>query len=63
MASTFECSRNDMASNVDVLVAAGAVAMLNSRWPDIIIGSAMAVLFLRASLRVMADAAPHLQAA
>ena len=63
MTSTFECSRNDVISNVGVLVAAGAVALLDSPWPDIIIGSAMAVLFLRSSLRVMADAAPQLRAA
>ena len=63
MASTFECSRNDVVSNVGVLVAAGAVALLNSPWPDIIIGSAMALLFLRSSLRVMSDAGPQLRAA
>jgi Co/Zn/Cd efflux system component len=63
MASTFECSRNDVISNIGVLLAAGAVAMLNSPWPDIIIGSAMAVLFLRSSLRVIAQAAPQLRAA
>ena len=63
MASTFECSRNDVISNVGVLVAAAAVALLNSPWPDIIIGSAMAVLFLRSSVRVMADAAPQLRSA
>ena len=63
MASTFECSRNDVLSNVGVLVAAGAVALLNSPWPDIVIGSAMAALFLRSSLRVMADATPQLGSA
>jgi cation diffusion facilitator family transporter len=63
MASTFECSRNDVVSNVGVLVAAGAVALLASPWPDIIIGSAMALLFLRSSLRVIVDAAPQLRAA
>lgn len=63
MASTFECSRNDVISNVGVLVAAGAVAAINSPWPDIIIGSAMAVLFLRSSLRVITEAAPQLRAA
>jgi len=63
MASTFECSRNDVISNVGVLVAAGAVAALNSPWPDIIIGSAMALLFLRSSFRVMAEAAPQLRSA
>ena len=63
MSSTFECSRNDVISNVGVLAAAGAVALLNSPWPDIIIGSAMAVLFLRSSVRVIVDAAPQLRAA
>lgn len=63
MASTFECSRNDVVSNLGVLVAAGAVALVHSPWPDILIGSAMAVLFLRSSLRVIADAAPRLRSA
>jgi cation diffusion facilitator family transporter len=63
MASTFECSRNDVISNSGVLLAAGAVALLNSPWPDIIIGSAMAILFLRSAARVIADAAPQLRSA
>lgn len=61
MSSTFECSRNDVISNIGVLVAAGAVAWLSSPWPDIVIGSAMAVLFLRSSIRVIAEAAPQLR--
>ena len=63
MSSTFECSRNDVISNVGVLLAALLVAWLASPWPDIVIGSAMAVLFLRSSLRVIAEAAPQLRAA
>ena len=63
MSSTFECSRNDVISNVGVLVAAGAVAMFASPWPDLIIGSAMAALFLRSSYRVIAEASPNLRAA
>jgi cation diffusion facilitator family transporter len=63
MASTFECSRNDVASNVGVLVAAGLVALLSSPWPDVVIGSAMALLFLRSSLRVIVSALPELRAA
>lgn len=63
MASTFECSRNDVISNVGVLVAALLVAWLASPWPDIVIGSAMAVLFLRSALRVTSQAARELHAA
>jgi Co/Zn/Cd efflux system component len=63
MASTFECSRNDVLSNMGVLVAAGLVAWLDSPWPDIAIGSAMAMLFLRSAVKVMLEAAPQLRAA
>ncbi|GEM_PF-2136200 len=34
MASTFECSRNDVLSNASVLLAAAAVALSGSPWPD-----------------------------
>jgi cation diffusion facilitator family transporter len=63
MASTFECSRNDVISNLGVLVAAVLVAWLASPWPDIVIGSAMALLFLRSALRVIVEAAPQMRAA
>jgi Co/Zn/Cd efflux system component len=62
MASWFESSRNDVCSSVGVLIAAG-VALFNSPWPDISIGSAIAALFLRSSLRMIAEAAPQLCAA
>jgi cation diffusion facilitator family transporter len=63
MASTFECSRNDVLTNMGVLVAAVLVAWLRSPWPDIAIGSAMALLFLRSAIKVMREAAPQLRAA
>lgn len=63
MASTFECSRNDVISNAGVLVAAVLTAALASPWPDIVIGSAMAGLFLRSAIRVIVEAVPQLRAA
>jgi Co/Zn/Cd efflux system component len=63
MSSTFECSRNDVISNVGVLIAAGLVAATASPWPDIVIGSLMAALFLRSALRVIAQSLPELRAA
>ena len=63
MASTFECSRNDVISNCGVLVAAVLVAWLASPWPDIVIGSAIALLFVRSALRMIAEAAPQVRAA
>jgi cation diffusion facilitator family transporter len=69
MASTFECSRNDVISNVGVLAAAVFVWWLASPWPDIVIGTAMAALFLRSAFRVTRDSIaelrepqPHLKA-
>jgi cation diffusion facilitator family transporter len=61
MASTFECSRNDVISNVGVLAAAAAVAALASPWPDILIGAVMAVVIFRSSVRVLSEAIPQLR--
>lgn len=58
MSSAFECSRNDVASNVGVLVAAGLVAMTGAAWPDIVIGGVIAIIFLRSAWRVLAEAIP-----
>lgn len=62
MASTFECSRNDLISNVGVLIAAGAVALFNSPWPDIVIGLAIAMVVLRSAIRVLGNATAELRA-
>lgn len=61
MASTFECSRNDVISNVGVLVAAAAVAALASPWPDILVGALMAVIIFRSSVRVLSESIPQLR--
>lgn len=60
MASTFECSRNDVIANVGVLVAAAGVTAFNSIWPDVIIGLLIAVIFLRSSIRVLGQSIPLL---
>jgi len=56
MSSVFECSRNDIASNVSVILAAAGVWMFNSGLPDIIIATLLVVLFLRSSARVIRGA-------
>ena len=63
LSSTFACSRNDVVANVGVLVAAGAVSMTESAWPDILVASAIAILFIRSSLKVIGDAWPQYRAA
>ena len=58
MSSTFECSRNDVASNIGVLIAAGLVAATGAAWPDIVVGGVIAMIFLRSAWRVLAEAIP-----
>ena len=58
MSSTFECSRNDVIANLGVLVAAGGVSLLNSPWPDIVVGSIIAVMFFRSAYRILVGAWP-----
>ena len=62
MASTWECSRNDVISNVGVLIAAAMVAVTSSPWPDILIGLAMAAVVLRSAVRVLGGSVPQLKA-
>jgi cation diffusion facilitator family transporter len=55
MRSTWLCSRNDIIANLAVLLAAGGVAVSNSFWPDIFVGGAIAVLFLRTAGTVLKE--------
>ncbi|MES2301931.1 MAG: cation transporter [Pseudomonadota bacterium] len=55
MASTFECSRNDVAANLGVLIAAGRVGATGKAWPDIAVGAIIAVIFIRSALRVLSS--------
>jgi Co/Zn/Cd efflux system component len=53
MTSVWLCSRNDIVANVSVLFAAFGVWLTDSGWPDILVGLALAVLFLRSALFVL----------
>lgn len=61
MSSTWLCSRNDLIANVSVLVAAGGTYLSASRWPDILVGIAIAALFLRSAISVLRDARNELR--
>jgi cation diffusion facilitator family transporter len=56
MRSTWVCSRNDLAANMGVLVAAVASYEAQSLWPDILIGAVVAALFVVSALRVLRQA-------
>ena len=61
MSSVWECSRNDIASNSAVFIAAGAVWLTGSAWPDIAVGLALVALFLRSAFNVARAAQQELR--
>jgi Co/Zn/Cd efflux system component len=56
MRSVWLCSRNDLANNLGVLVAAGLVFITGSFWPDVLVGGLIAALFIHTSAEVLRDA-------
>ncbi|MDH5179598.1 MAG: cation transporter [Gammaproteobacteria bacterium] len=63
MSSVWECSRNDIASNLSVFVAAGAVWLTGSGWPDIAVAMGLVVLLMRSAWRVIRSGLLELRAA
>jgi len=61
MRSTWLCSRNDILANLSVLIAAAGVKVFDSSWPDILIGAAIAALFLRIAFIVLHESFAELQ--
>jgi Co/Zn/Cd efflux system component len=62
MSSVWLCSRNDIIANISVLFAAAGVWLSHSGWPDIVVGLALAALFLRSALHVLREAFKELRA-
>jgi cation diffusion facilitator family transporter len=63
MRSVWLCSRNDVAANVAVLLAAAAVLVTRSPWPDLAVGGFICVLFLRSAWQVAREARAELRSA
>jgi len=63
MSAVWLCSRNDIIANISVLFAAAGVWFTHSGWPDIAIGLALAVLFLRSALHVLSESTKALRVA
>lgn len=61
MSSVWECSRNDIASNIAVFVAAAGVWLTRSGWPDLLVGLGLACLFLRSAVHVLRGAVSELR--
>ncbi len=61
MRSTWLCSRNDIIANLSVLAAAAAVGISRSPWPDILVGAAIAVIFLKSATTVLRESSSELR--
>ena len=51
--SVWLCTRNDAIGNVAVMLAAAAIWLTATPWPDIVVAVGMASLFLTSSLRIL----------
>ncbi len=60
MRSAWMCSRNDVIGNAGVLIAALMVYLLNSPWPDIVIGLLIAMLFVRSAISIIREASKEM---
>jgi len=61
MSSVWECSRNDIASNLSVFVAAGAVWLTGSGWPDILVALGLVWLLMHSAIHVISSAMVELR--
>lgn len=61
MHSVWLCSRNDLIGNVAVIGTGALVALTHSPWPDLVVGFAIALLFLRTSFGVIGRSAVELR--
>jgi len=61
MRSVWLCSRNDLIANVGVLLAAWAVWVTASPWPDIAVGALICAVFLRSAFLVAREARVELR--
>lgn len=62
LSSAWECSRNDVAQGIGVMITAGAVWWFKSGWPDVTVGALLVVLFLWSGLKVIRQALAALRA-
>lgn len=56
MRSVWLCSRNDVIGNVAVIGSGALVVFLDAAWPDLVIASLMAAVFLQTAYSVLRDA-------
>jgi Co/Zn/Cd efflux system component len=62
MSSVWECSRNDIFTNLSVFIAAGGVWLTGSGWPDIVVAAGLVLLLMCSAIRVIRSAMKELRA-
>ena len=60
MNSVWECSRNDIAANLSVFIAAAAVWLTGSGWPDIVVALGLIWLLMNSAIRVISSSLTEL---
>ena len=53
MHSTWVCSRNDIIANSSVFIAAGLVAITQSKLPDLFVGLLITIIFLKSAISIL----------
>ncbi len=61
--SVWICSRNDAIGNIAVVLAASGVFLTATPWPDLFVGTVMALLALSGAYQIMRHAAEELRSA
>ncbi len=56
MRASWIFSKNDVIANVGVLLSGSLVWLLDSRWPDLVIGCLIALVILNGARYIIADA-------
>ena len=59
--SVWLCSRNDAIGNVGVIAAGGLVAFTGAAWPDLVVATLLAGLFLKSAAAISAQALHELK--
>jgi len=62
MRASWIFSANDVVANLGVIISGGLVALLGSRYPDLIIGAFISIVVIRGGFRILADARETLAA-
>jgi Co/Zn/Cd efflux system component len=61
MSASWIFSKNDVIANLGIIVVGGLVYILDSRFPDLIIGLVISIIVIRGSIHILTDAGKEKQ--